>query len=320
MIGDRTKAAQDLSPELKQAESWLKGAADWEREEGGKRGNDAIVIADELDRLRAVVAAQAAEIERMKLAPGELCNAELLNESRPCSQAPMESLRDWTLMKQAEHAGACNRVWWNEIEVSTVLRECFAEFSTQTVRVAERPKVDEPSKMSVEGAARSDVPIDKLLSGEDDRSENAYVLVPAKLMIGMVREHEQLTWTCAALWEALNDISDRIDSQNDVDGLHLGGGWEVLNDIAARIARLRTVQKDRNTSKTVRRTRWVHAKDHNDAHNTYQNGYDYLDREICRGAAQIAEEILYRVDILVTKEPDMKAGEPGPGSSAGGSS
>lgn len=65
---------------------------------------------------------------------------------------------------------------------------------------------------------------------------------------------------------------------------------------------------------------WVHAKDPNDAHDTYQNEYGYTDRETCREAAQIAEENFYRVDIIITKEPDVKTGEPGPDSPAGGPS
>jgi hypothetical protein len=87
---------REPSPELDEADRWLRETVERIRTktiDGGPgcptsadAWKHAPTIAAELDRLRAQVAAQAAEIERLKLAPCELRNAELLNESRPCSR------------------------------------------------------------------------------------------------------------------------------------------------------------------------------------------------------------------------------------------
>lgn len=126
----------------------------------------------------------------------------------------------------------------------------------------------QPGEKSSEGSG-TPVSVGDLLSG-DPGVENAFALVPVNVMSAIVSEQTTLIQTCAELKEALIDIDRRIDSQNDVDPLRLGGR-EALNDIARRIARLREVQRECDEAKiavpkqmpseTATRSVWVAADD-----------------------------------------------------------
>lgn len=314
----------EQAPELEQAESWLKGAVDWERDEGGKYGNDAIVISGELDRLRAEVARLDRENAALRAKPrpssGPGSRDDLLAKIHSYAE-------EWKTGNSPAHSPAKIALYIaldnydfrgqlasqpTETKVAEVFRECFAESSRPTENLAGPvEKLSEDTETSVPD-------VGGLLSG-DPGFENAFTLVPVKVMGSIVTKMEQLVSTCSAQWETLNDIADRIPSHVDVSS---ASEHEALRYISELITLWRKVQRECTGSKEEKKnwTVWVRAKEFDDAYDTFQNGYDYSDREICRGAAQITEEILYRVDITVTKEPDVKTGEPGPGSPAGGSS
>jgi len=129
-----------------------------------------------------------------------------------------------------------------------------------------------------------------------------YVLVPVGFVNEIVRQHDQLVQTCLAQWEALNDILDRIASQDAVDKIHLGG-WDALNDIASRIRRLRAGAPMRSTEATSTRTLEVRGwRDSaaNVADNLVAGARDHFDGH--------PGPVAYRIVISVAKELLDEAG------------
>lgn len=358
---------------LEQAESWLKGAVDWEKDEGGKYGNDAIVISGELDRLRAEVARLGRENVELRVKPrpssGLGSRDDLLDKIHAYAE-------EWKTGNSPAHSPAKTALY-----IALDNYDFRGQLASQPTETGEVAVVRSRAAASVE---------DQLEPGSDFREralalcrppfrfEHGYVFDDASEMVADNHASEGGILRVRG-WGRLRYMLDSERLQDALGGLlaeALTRFWseqskraepDRLPIIAAELDHLRSEAASLRESSIEYRTQrdaWEkRSLAFERMRSEQEQRAERAEAEVVRLAreregdpkrapaetvtrsmvvegwrnspANIADDIekcsrgyfdghpgqvLYSLTITVTKESDVKTGEPGPGSPAGGSS